>query len=148
MLPAWAPEPVADPRLLPPPPPILDPVSINGQGTSVAWEPSHEPRDTGTSSGCCSDFAGRCPCPTGADSGGKLFRIGNAGVTCTALRRSEDEQYRSMFDRAYDVVCRDAASPVGRIMYWTDQIARRRRYRAVAAMQLGSTTPSCRACQD
>ncbi|MDP9057513.1 MAG: CHAT domain-containing protein [Pseudomonadota bacterium] len=40
------------------------------------------------------------------------FRIGNQGVLCTAQLRSEDSHYRSIFDRAYDVVCRDAASPV------------------------------------
>ena len=43
------------------------------------------------------------------------FRIGDAGVTCTAARRSEDGHYVSMFDRGYDVLCRDAASPVGKI---------------------------------
>ncbi|HEX3064140.1 MAG TPA: CHAT domain-containing protein, partial [Dongiaceae bacterium] len=40
------------------------------------------------------------------------FRIGNQGVLCTAQLRSEDSHYRTIFDRAYDVVCRDAASPV------------------------------------
>jgi CHAT domain-containing protein len=49
--------------------------------------------------------------PSLADS----FRIGSSGVVCTAERRSEDGEYRSIFDRAYDVVCRDAAAPVGRL---------------------------------
>ncbi len=40
------------------------------------------------------------------------FRIGNEGVLCTAQLRTEDSHYRTIFDRAYDVVCRDAASPV------------------------------------
>lgn len=43
------------------------------------------------------------------------FRIGDAGVVCTAARRSEDGHYASIFDRGYDVLCRDAASPVGTI---------------------------------
>lgn len=40
------------------------------------------------------------------------FRIGSQGVLCTAQLRTEDGHYRTIFDRAYDVVCRDAASPV------------------------------------
>jgi CHAT domain-containing protein len=51
---------------------------------------------------------GDAPGLAGEDS----FRIGNAGVACTATRRSEDPRYASMFDRGYLVVCRDAASPV------------------------------------
>ena len=43
------------------------------------------------------------------------FRIGDSGVACTAARRSEDSHFASIFDRSYDVVCRDAASPVGAI---------------------------------
>jgi len=43
------------------------------------------------------------------------FRIGNAGVLCTAQRRSEDGRYVTIFDRGYDIVCRDAASPIGQI---------------------------------
>ena len=43
------------------------------------------------------------------------FRVGNAGVLCTAQRRSEDARYGTIFDRGYDIVCRDAASPVGQL---------------------------------
>jgi CHAT domain-containing protein len=43
------------------------------------------------------------------------FRIGDAGVICNAQARVNDASYRSMFDRAYDVVCTDAASPVGKL---------------------------------
>jgi hypothetical protein len=43
------------------------------------------------------------------------FRVGDHGVLCTAQRRSEDDRFTSMFDRAYDVVCRDAAMPVARL---------------------------------
>lgn len=44
----------------------------------------------------------------GADS----FRVGTSGVLCTAQRHIEDAHYRSMLDRAFEVVCRDAATPV------------------------------------
>jgi CHAT domain-containing protein len=40
------------------------------------------------------------------------FRIGSAGVLCTAQYRPTDAALTSMFDRGYRVVCRDAASPV------------------------------------
>ena len=43
------------------------------------------------------------------------FRVGNAGVLCTAQRKSEDPRFRTMFDRGYEVVCRDAATPVARL---------------------------------
>ncbi|MFD1611783.1 CHAT domain-containing protein [Sphingomonas tabacisoli] len=41
------------------------------------------------------------------------FRIGNAGVRCTAQLRPLDPKLKSMFDRGYAIVCRDAAAPVG-----------------------------------
>ena len=40
------------------------------------------------------------------------FRVGTAGVLCTAQYRPSDPALTSMFDRGYRVVCRDAASPV------------------------------------
>lgn len=40
------------------------------------------------------------------------FRVGTAGVLCTAQYRPTDAVLTSMFDRGYRVVCRDAASPV------------------------------------
>ena len=43
------------------------------------------------------------------------FRVGSTGVLCTAQSRSEDPRFSSMFDRSYDLVCRDAATPVGRV---------------------------------
>ena len=44
------------------------------------------------------------------------FRIGSGGQTlCTAQLRAFDELTKSMFDRAYAVVCRDASAPVGRL---------------------------------
>lgn len=41
------------------------------------------------------------------------FRIGNAGVLCTAQVQVSDPALKSLFDRAYRIVCRDAAQPVG-----------------------------------
>lgn len=43
------------------------------------------------------------------------FRVGDSGVLCTAQRQSEDARFATMFDRGYEVVCRDAASPVARL---------------------------------
>lgn len=43
------------------------------------------------------------------------FRVGSAGVLCTAQYRPTDPVLTSIFDRGYRVVCRDAASPVGSI---------------------------------
>lgn len=44
------------------------------------------------------------------------FRIGSGGqALCTAQLRPFDEATRSMFDRAYSVVCRDASAAVGRL---------------------------------
>ena len=43
------------------------------------------------------------------------FRIGTSGVLCVAQSRAADPVLMSMFDRGYQVVCRDAAAPVGRV---------------------------------
>lgn len=43
------------------------------------------------------------------------FRIGNAGVLCTAQSQVSDPALKGMFDRGYRVVCRDAAAPVGNL---------------------------------
>jgi CHAT domain-containing protein len=43
------------------------------------------------------------------------FRIGSGGVLCTAQSRVADPGLSSMFDRGYRIVCRDAASPVGKL---------------------------------
>lgn len=43
------------------------------------------------------------------------FRIGSGGVLCTAQSRVADPALKSMFDRAYAVVCRDAATSVGKL---------------------------------
>ncbi|MBB5685448.1 CHAT domain-containing protein [Sphingobium boeckii] len=48
------------------------------------------------------------------------FRIGNAGVLCTAQGKSSDGAFRSMFDRGYAIVCRDAASAVGKLYVFAD----------------------------
>ncbi|HST35795.1 MAG TPA: CHAT domain-containing tetratricopeptide repeat protein [Allosphingosinicella sp.] len=44
------------------------------------------------------------------------FRIGSGGsVLCSATSRTTDPAFADMFDRAYAVICRDAAVPVGRL---------------------------------
>lgn len=43
------------------------------------------------------------------------FRIGDQGVLCTAQSRTVDPRFSSMFDRGYDVVCRDAAQAVAQL---------------------------------
>ena len=43
------------------------------------------------------------------------FRIGDQGVLCTAQSRTIDPRFSSMFDRGYDVVCRDAAQAVAQL---------------------------------
>ncbi len=43
------------------------------------------------------------------------FRIGNSGVLCTAQAQSVDPLLTSMFDRGYAIVCRDAATSVGKL---------------------------------
>lgn len=44
------------------------------------------------------------------------FRIGDAGVQCTAQSRPSDARLSGMFDRAYMLGCRDAAGPVGSLI--------------------------------
>ena len=63
-----------------------------------------------------SAIAGAAP----AAQGGPLslrnsFRIGTSGVMCTAQNRLVSPTLVNMFDRGYRIVCRDAASPVGRL---------------------------------
>ena len=48
------------------------------------------------------------------------FRIGSAGVICSAEYSATDKRLRSMFDRAYQIVCRDAASAVGSMLVLRD----------------------------
>ncbi|WP_017667800.1 CHAT domain-containing protein [Sandarakinorhabdus sp. AAP62] len=43
------------------------------------------------------------------------FRIGNAGVLCTAQSQAADPALKGLFDRGYRIICRDAAAPVGNI---------------------------------
>jgi len=44
------------------------------------------------------------------------FRIGNAGVQCTAQNSTSDARLRGMFDRGYRLTCRDAAGAVGNLL--------------------------------
>ncbi|HEX2624507.1 MAG TPA: CHAT domain-containing protein, partial [Sphingomicrobium sp.] len=44
------------------------------------------------------------------------FRLGDAGVLCTAQNKPTDARLKGMFDRGYLLTCRDAASPVGSLI--------------------------------
>ena len=44
------------------------------------------------------------------------FRIGDAGVLCTAQSKSTDARLGGLFDRAYLLTCRDAATSVGSVI--------------------------------
>jgi hypothetical protein len=44
------------------------------------------------------------------------FRLGDAGVTCTAQSRATDVRLTGIFDRAYVLTCRDASSAVGSVL--------------------------------
>ena len=43
------------------------------------------------------------------------FRVGTGGVLCTAQSVVNDGVLVGMFDRGYTIVCRDAATPVGKL---------------------------------
>ena len=44
------------------------------------------------------------------------FRLGDAGVLCTAQVKPTDPRLTGIFDRAYLLTCRDAAAPVGSVI--------------------------------
>ena len=44
------------------------------------------------------------------------FRLGDAGVMCTAQSRATDPRLTAIFDRAYVLTCRDATSAVGSLI--------------------------------
>ncbi|GEN98485.1 CHAT domain-containing protein [Novosphingobium sediminis] len=44
------------------------------------------------------------------------FRLGNAGVVCSAQVAPRDPRLSGMFDRSYTLSCRDAAGPVGTLV--------------------------------
>ena len=44
------------------------------------------------------------------------FRIGDAGVLCTAQARPTDPRLRGMFETSYQLTCRDAAAPIGSVL--------------------------------
>ncbi|MEI6642885.1 MAG: CHAT domain-containing protein [Novosphingobium sp.] len=44
------------------------------------------------------------------------FRLGSAGVVCSAQAAPRDPRLEAMFDRAYTLSCRDAAGPVGTLV--------------------------------
>ncbi len=50
------------------------------------------------------------------------FRIGNSGVLCSAQNLSADAALTGMFDRAHAIVCRDAASEVGKLFQFRSSV--------------------------
>ncbi len=48
------------------------------------------------------------------------FRVGNAGVRCTAQTAPGEKRLSGMFDRAYRLTCRDAASSIGTMLVVRD----------------------------
>jgi CHAT domain-containing protein len=44
------------------------------------------------------------------------FRLGDAGVLCTAQIKPTDPRLTGMFERSYQLTCRDAAAPVGSVI--------------------------------
>src|SRR5207342_1576629 len=44
------------------------------------------------------------------------FRLGDAGVLCTAQVRPTDPRLSGIFDRSYLLTCRDAAAPIGSVL--------------------------------
>ena len=44
------------------------------------------------------------------------FRIGDAGVLCTAQSRPQDVRLKGVFDRGYALTCRDAAAAIGSLI--------------------------------
>ena len=68
------------------------------------------------------------------------FRLGDAGVLCTAQVRPTDPRLTGMFDRGYQLTCRDAAAPVGSVL-----ALRRGVYLAREPSALPSGPLACRA---
>lgn len=63
--------------------------------------------------------AAMAPSPALADSPLSIrssFRLGDAGVLCTAQVRPTDPRLTGIFDRGYQLTCRDAAAPVGSVL--------------------------------
>ncbi len=48
------------------------------------------------------------------------FRVGDAGVRCTAQNAPAEPRLKGMFDRAYRLTCRDAAGAVGTLLVLRD----------------------------
>ena len=70
------------------------------------------------------------------------FRLGNArGALCQMQSQSSDPAVQGMFDRAWAIVCRDAARPVGKVYALRDDATAR----LIAARDSGfmrATTPA------
>ncbi len=60
------------------------------------------------------------------------FRIGNAGVVCTAQYTPTDRRLENIYDRGYKLVCRDAAAPVGSMLALRDPVVSTRQLHDVS----------------
>ncbi len=70
------------------------------------------------------------------------FRLGTGGDTlCQAQRSAADQAAAGLFDRAYNLVCRDAAAPVGRLYALRDDGDR-------AASRIATTRTGLTDCHD
>jgi CHAT domain-containing protein len=64
------------------------------------------------------------------------FRIGDAGVLCTAQIRPTDKRLTGIFERSYLLTCRDAAAPIGSVLALRRGIDPTAEAGALAASQL------------
>ena len=70
------------------------------------------------------------------------FRLGDAGVLCSAQLRSSDVRLTGIFDRSYLLTCRDAAGPIGSVL-----AVRRPVDIATEPGALGADTLACKPAQ-
>ncbi len=64
-------------------------------------------------------LASSCMAPAAAETPLSVkpsFRLGDAGVLCTAQVRPTDARLTGIFDRSYLLTCRDAAGPIGSVL--------------------------------
>ena len=70
------------------------------------------------------------------------FRLGDAGVLCTAQIRPADQRLTGVFDRAYVLTCRDAASAVGSLIAVRRAVDIASEASVIEASQLRCETPA------
>ena len=70
------------------------------------------------------------------------FRLGDAGVMCTAQTRATDPRLTGIFDRGYMLTCRDASSAVGSLIAVRRAVDAAREPSALNNAALACTAPS------